>query len=130
MPRQDVAFLEDQLDEQASACWKQRKWNIFTDKKKKKKKKKKTTTTTTTTQERRGHRQGIAGSDEQQTGPFGRHHLGSAVVWGRLYPLTLHQNSQRVKLVELDRSCGSLGSRNDDLYTPSVIRIAFILYTS
>jgi hypothetical protein len=31
MPRQDVAFLEDQLDEQASACWKQRKWNTFTD---------------------------------------------------------------------------------------------------
>ena len=28
MPRQDVAFLEDQLDEQASACWKQRKWSI------------------------------------------------------------------------------------------------------
>ena len=28
MPRQDVAFLKDQLDEQTSACWKQRKWSI------------------------------------------------------------------------------------------------------
>jgi hypothetical protein len=31
MPRQDVAFLEDQLDEQVSACWKQRKWSILAD---------------------------------------------------------------------------------------------------
>jgi len=41
-----MAFLEDQLDEQVSACWKQRKWSIVADnnnnnKKKKKKKKKK-----------------------------------------------------------------------------------------
>ena len=79
--------------------------------------------------ERRGHRQGKAGSGEQQTGPFGRHHLGSAVGWG-LCPLTLHQKSQRVKLVELGLSCGSYGSRNDDLYPSSVIRITFILCAS
>jgi hypothetical protein len=35
MARQDMAFLEDQLDEQASACWKQRKWSIAAEKKKK-----------------------------------------------------------------------------------------------
>ena len=41
-----MAFLEDQLDEQASACWKQRKWSIVAgnnnnnNKKKKKRKKK------------------------------------------------------------------------------------------
>jgi len=34
-----MAFLEDQLDEQVSACWKQRKWSIVAEENKKKKKK-------------------------------------------------------------------------------------------
>jgi hypothetical protein len=34
-----MVFLEDQLDEQVSAFWKQRKWSIFAENKKKKKKK-------------------------------------------------------------------------------------------
>jgi hypothetical protein len=138
MSRQDVAFLEDQLDEQASACWKQRKWSIVAEEKKNEEKEnmeedeeekkeveekekkedeeEKEEKKKEEEEERRGHRQGKAGSGEQQTGPFVRHHLGSAVGWGRLCLLTLHQKSQRVKLFELDRSCavvvqGSSASR-------------------